>query len=76
MVCDRQAIGETLALHGHVFGPGQLDRLGEIFTSEAFQSGALKLGAGNPAAHHVTNIVITSQESKDSNPAPNRHISA
>ena len=76
---DRQAIGETLALHGHIFDRGQLDRLGEIFTPEvvydlsdvgagtfvgieAIRSGALKLGAGNPIAHHVTNIVITSQE--------------
>ena len=76
---DRQAIGETLALHGHIFDRGQLDRLGEIFTPEvvydlsdvgagtfegieAIRSGALKLGAGNPTAHHVTNIVITSQE--------------
>jgi len=76
---DRQAIGETLALHGHIFDRGQLDRLGEIFTPEvvydlsdvgagtfegieAIRSGALKLGARNPIAHHVTNIVITSQE--------------
>jgi hypothetical protein len=29
---------------------------------EAIRSGALKLGAGNPIAHHVTNIVITGQE--------------
>ncbi len=29
---------------------------------EAIRSGALRLGAGNPIAHHVTNIVITSEE--------------
>jgi hypothetical protein len=29
---------------------------------EAVRSGALKLGAGNPVAHHVTNVVITSEE--------------
>jgi hypothetical protein len=29
---------------------------------EAIRSGALRLGAGNPIAHHVTNIVITSAE--------------
>jgi hypothetical protein len=29
---------------------------------EAIQSGALKLGARNPVAHHVTNVVITSEE--------------
>jgi hypothetical protein len=29
---------------------------------EAIRSGALKLGAGNPIAHHVTNIVITGRE--------------
>ena len=76
---DRQAIGETLSLHGHIFDGGQLDRLEEIFTPdvvydltdagvgtfegvEAIRSGALKLGARNPIAHHVTNVVITSAE--------------
>jgi hypothetical protein len=76
---DRQAIGETLALHGHLFDGGHLDRLGEIFTPdvvydmsavgvgtfegiEAIRSAALQLGAGNPVAHHVTNVVITSEE--------------
>ena len=32
---DRQAIGEVLSLHGHLFDQGQLDRLGEIFTPDA-----------------------------------------
>lgn len=76
---DRQAISETLSLHGHLFDGGHLDRLGEIFTPdvvydmsavevgtfegiEAIRSAALHLGAGNPIAHHVTNIVITSEE--------------
>jgi hypothetical protein len=76
---DRQAIGETLALHGHLFDGGHLDRLGEIFTPdvvydmsalgggtfegiEAIRSAALQLGARNPVAHHVTNVVITSEE--------------
>lgn len=76
---DRQAIGRTPALTGHIFDRGELDRLEEIFTPEAvydlsdvgagtfegiaaIRNGALKLGAGNPIAHHVTNIVITSQE--------------
>ena len=76
---DRQAISETLSLHGHLFDEGQLDRLGEIFTPdvvydmsalevgtfegiEAIRSATLHLGAGNPIAHHVTNIVITSEE--------------
>jgi hypothetical protein len=75
---DRQAIGETVALHGHLFDRGHLDRLGEIFTSdvvydmsalgvgsfegiEAIRSAALNLGAGNPIAHHVTNIVISGE---------------
>ena len=73
---DRQAIGEALSMHGHLFDDGQLDRLGEIFTPdvvydmsavgvgtfegvEAIRSAALHLGAGNPVAHHVTNVVIT-----------------
>jgi hypothetical protein len=76
---DRQAIGETLSLHGHLFDGGQLDRLGEIFTPdvvydmsaagvgtfegiEAIRRAALQLGAGNPIAHHVTNVVITGEE--------------
>lgn len=29
---------------------------------EAMRDGALKLGAGNPIAHHVTNIVITAAD--------------
>ena len=74
---DRQAIGETLSLHGHLFDGGHLGRLGEIFTPdvvydmsalgvgtfegiEAIRSAALRLGPGNPVAHHVTNVVITS----------------
>ena len=73
---DRQAISETLSLHGHIFDGGHLDRLGEIFTPgvvydmsavgvgtfegiEAIRSAALQLGAGNPVAHHLTNVVIT-----------------
>jgi ketosteroid isomerase-like protein len=73
---DRQAIGEILSSHGHLFDGGHLDRLGEIFTPdvvydmsavgvgtfegiEAIRSAALQLGAGNPVAHHVTNVVIT-----------------
>ncbi|MCO5973780.1 nuclear transport factor 2 family protein [Actinoallomurus soli] len=76
---DRQAIGRTLALTGHIFDRGELHRLEEIFTPkvvydlsdvgagtfegvESIRNGALKLGAGNPIAHHVTNIVITGQE--------------
>jgi len=76
---DRQAIDRTLALHGHIFDRGELDRLEEIFTPEvvydlsdvgagtfegleAIRSGARQLGASNPIAHHVTNIVITSQQ--------------
>ena len=29
---------------------------------EAVRNGALKLGAGNPVAHHVTNVVMASEE--------------
>ena len=76
---DREAIGQTLSLHGHLFDGGHLDRLGEIFTPgvvydmsavgvgtfegiEAIRSAALQLGAGNPVAHHVTNVVITGED--------------
>ena len=76
---DHRAIDRTLALAGHIFDRGELDRLGEIFTSEAvydlsdvgagtfegiaaIRNAALKLGGGNPIAHHITNIVITGHE--------------
>jgi hypothetical protein len=75
---DRQAIGEVLSLHGHLFDGGHLDRLGEIFTPdvvydmsavgvgtfegiEVIRSAALRLGPGNPVAHHVTNVVISGE---------------
>ena len=75
---DRQAIGEILSLHGHLFDGGHLDRLGEIFTPdivydmsamgvgtfegiEAIRNAALRLGPGNPVAHHVTNVVISGE---------------
>lgn len=73
---DRLAITELIALHGHLFDEGELDRLGELFTAdvvydvsdfgqgelvgiEAIRDAALALGAANPVAHHVTNIVVT-----------------
>ncbi|KIF75902.1 polyketide cyclase [Streptomyces sp. 150FB] len=76
---DHRTIDRTLALAGHIFDRGELDRLEEIFTPEAvydlsdvgagtfegiaaIRNGALKLGAGNPIAHHITNIVITGHE--------------
>lgn len=31
---DKWAIGETLALHGHLFDEGELDRLDELFTDD------------------------------------------
>lgn len=31
---DRFAIAETIAMHGHLFDEGQLDRLDELFTSD------------------------------------------
>ncbi|WP_021599760.1 nuclear transport factor 2 family protein [Actinomadura welshii] len=39
---DRAAIGELIALHGHLCDDGELDRLGER----------------NPVGHHVTNVVL------------------
>ena len=47
-VADRLAIHELLALHGHLFDSGQLDRLDELFTEdvtydvEAFGGGVLR----------------------------------
>ncbi|WP_280272192.1 nuclear transport factor 2 family protein [Nocardia wallacei] len=79
---DKWAIGETISLHGHLFDEGQLDRLGELFTSDvvydvsdmdygvlvgidAIRDAGLALGARNPLAHIVTNIVITDTEDDD-----------
>ena len=73
---DKWAIGETLALHGHLFDEGELDRLDELFTDDvvydvsalgydvyvgidAIRESALALGADNPLAHIVTNVMIT-----------------
>lgn len=42
---DRQAISETLSLHGHLFDGGHLDRLGEIFTPDVvYDMSALEVG--------------------------------
>jgi hypothetical protein len=48
---DRQAINETLSLHGHLFDEGHLDRLGEIFTPDAVydMNSARHLDADNPS---------------------------
>ncbi|GAA1606591.1 MULTISPECIES: nuclear transport factor 2 family protein [Kribbella] len=79
---DKWAIGETLALHGHLFDEGELDRLSELFTDDvvydvseiggdvlvgvdAVRAAALELGAGNPLAHLVTNVVITGSPDDD-----------
>jgi hypothetical protein len=73
---DRQSITELVALHGHLFDEGHLDRLDELFTPDviydvtdlgfptmsgiaAIRDAALGLGAQNPVAHIVTNVVIT-----------------
>ena len=73
---DRQAIGEILALRGHLFDGGRLGRLGEIFAPdavyamsalgagtfegiEAVRGAALRLGPGNPVAHHLANVVVS-----------------
>ena len=36
--------------------------VGTVEGIEAIRSAALQLGAGNPIAHHVTNVVITGEE--------------
>ena len=73
---DRFAIADLIAMHGHLFDEGELDRLDELFTPQAvydvsdfgqepmrgitaIRESALALGDGNPAAHHVTNVVVT-----------------
>lgn len=73
---DHLAITELISLHGHLVDDGSLDRLEELFTSdavydltdfgqepllgvEAIRAAAWALGAANPVAHHVTNVVVT-----------------
>jgi hypothetical protein len=36
--------------------------VGTFEGTEAVRNGALKLGAGNPVAHHVTNVVMASED--------------
>jgi SnoaL-like domain len=61
--------------YAHLFDEGELDRLDELFTNDvvydgdfgqeplrwidAIRAAALSLGAANPVAHQVTNIIIT-----------------
>lgn len=75
---NRWAIAETLALHGHFSTGASWAGLKRssprvvydlraagvetLEGIEAVRNGMLKLGAGNPFAHHVTNAVMASEE--------------
>jgi hypothetical protein len=69
---DRIAVTDLINMHGHLSDAGDLDRYDELFTPdvrydvgivlvgpEALAAAGRKLGAGNPVAHLVTNIVLT-----------------
>ncbi|MFF4902643.1 nuclear transport factor 2 family protein [Streptomyces sp. NPDC001068] len=55
---------------GETFTPDAVYDLSDVGAGtfegiEAIRNGALSLGAGNPVAHHITNIVISSQVDDD-----------
>lgn len=72
---DRTAINDLIALHGHLADRAGLDRMDEVFTTDAtfdltdFGHGTVEGLAklrelaqamkSHPVGHHVTNIVLT-----------------
>ncbi|MEV5748728.1 nuclear transport factor 2 family protein [Actinoallomurus sp. NPDC052308] len=74
---DRFAVTELIAMHGHLCDSGELDRLGEVFTTDvtydvpdfgqkivgvtALAEAGRALGERNPVGHHVTNVVLSEQ---------------
>jgi ketosteroid isomerase-like protein len=62
---DRRAIGETIALHGHLFDNGELDRLSELFTSDVVYD-VTDVGMGQ--LRGVAEILGATLELGDDNP--------
>jgi hypothetical protein len=62
---DRWAITETLALHGHLFDNGELDRLDELFTADVvYDLNAVGMGS----LHGISEIRRATLELGDGNP--------
>jgi 3-phenylpropionate/cinnamic acid dioxygenase small subunit len=62
---DRWAIAETLALHGHLFDNGELDRLEELFTPDVIYD---VTDVGMRALHGISEILRATLELGDGNP--------
>ena len=62
---DRVAITETIALHGHLFDNGELDRLDELFTPDVVYD-VSEVGLG--ALHGIPEILRATLELGDGNP--------
>jgi hypothetical protein len=62
---DRWGITETIALHGHLFDNGELERLGELFTPDVIYD-VTDVGMG--ALHGIPEIRRATLELGDSNP--------
>jgi hypothetical protein len=62
---DRWAIGETLALHGHLFDNGELDRLDEIFTPDVSYD---VTDVGMNTLHGISEVLRAALDLGDGNP--------
>jgi len=62
---DRFAITETIALHGHLFDNGELDRLDELFTPDVVYD-VTAVGMGS--LHGIPEILRATLELGDGNP--------
>jgi hypothetical protein len=64
-VADRWAISETIALHGHLFDNGELDRLDELFTPDVIYD---LTDTGMTHLHGISAILDAALELGDGNP--------
>ncbi|WP_075022409.1 nuclear transport factor 2 family protein [Actinomadura madurae] len=62
---DRAAIGELIALHGHLCDDGELDRLGEVFTDDVVYDVS---DLGSPPLHGVAACAQAGRELGERNP--------
>lgn len=62
---DRWAIAETIALHGHLFDNGELDRLDELFTPDVEYD---LTDVGMSTLHGISEILRVALELGDANP--------
>ena len=62
---DRLAIGETIALHGHLFDNGEITRLDELFTADVVYDVS---DVGMAPLHGIAEIARAALELGDDNP--------